>query len=148
MIKQAYVQASDQPEPALKEIKDRIETAVDATEGGTGLKRLACWLQMPVDSAFEKMMDSNCQARAKEVGALLSGKDGLFTPADLGSVLSAPPAWAGIDKALKTGSAVYVNGPADHVGGRTGPARQGGTDRGHRHGRRPGRHRGRHPGPR
>ncbi|GLV87473.1 hypothetical protein Slala03_71620 [Streptomyces lavendulae subsp. lavendulae] len=117
MIKQAYVQAGDKPEPALKEIKDRIATAVDATEGSTGLKRLACWLQMPVDSAFGKMMDSNCQARAKEVGALLSGKDGLFTPADLGSVLSAPAAWTGIDKALKAGSAVYVNGPADHVGG-------------------------------
>ncbi|MFE2527223.1 hypothetical protein ACFXEL_23575 [Streptomyces sp. NPDC059382] len=118
VIEQAYVQAGDKPTPALKDIRDRIAKAVDATEGSTGLKRLACWLQMPVDSAFGKMMDSNCQGRAKEVGALLSpGKDGLFTPADLGSVLSASAAWAGIDTALKSERAVYVNGPAEHVGG-------------------------------
>ncbi|MBC3840580.1 hypothetical protein GXW82_10880 [Streptacidiphilus sp. 4-A2] len=73
---------------------------------------------MPVDSAFGKMMDNNCQRRAKEVGALLSpGKEGLFTPADLGSVLSPPKTWAGIDTALKSERAVYVNGPAGHVGG-------------------------------
>ncbi|MFE5766929.1 hypothetical protein ACFQ7O_00950 [Streptomyces sp. NPDC056485] len=118
MIEQAYVQADDKPTPSLKEIRDRIAKAVDATEGSTGFKRLASWLQMPVDSAFGKMMDSNCQARAKAVGALLSpGKDGLFTPADLGSVLSAQAAWTGIDTALKAERAVYVNGPAEHVGG-------------------------------
>ncbi len=118
MIEQAYVQAGDKPTPALKDIRDRIAKAVDATEGSPGLKRLTCWLQMPVDSAFGKMMDSNCQARAKDVGALLSpGKDGLFTPADLGSVLSASAAWTGIDTALKSERAVYVNGPAEHVGG-------------------------------
>ncbi|MFF7296480.1 hypothetical protein [Streptomyces sp. NPDC008265] len=120
MIEQAYVQAGDKPAPALKEIRDRIAKAVDATEGSTGLERLACWLQMPVDSGFGKMMDSNCQGRAKKVGALLSPtKEGLFTPADLGSVLSASAAWAGIDIALKAERAVYVNGPADHVGGTT-----------------------------
>ncbi|MFJ7209633.1 hypothetical protein ACIQWR_39640 [Streptomyces sp. NPDC098789] len=118
MIEQAYVQAGDKPTPALKDIRDRIAKAIDETAGSTGLERLRCWLQMPVDSAFGKMMDSNCQGRAKEVGALLSpGKDGLFTPGDLGSVLSASAAWAGIDTALKSERAVYVNGPADHVGG-------------------------------
>ncbi|MFI8266283.1 MULTISPECIES: hypothetical protein [unclassified Streptomyces] len=117
MIKQAYVQADDKPTPALGDVRDRIATKVAATEGSTGLKRLACWLQMPVDSTFKKMMDADCKERAKSVGTLLSGEGGLFTPADLGSVISAPAAWAGIDKALKAGSAVYVNGPADHVGG-------------------------------
>lgn len=118
MIAQAYVRVGDKPTPALKDIRERISKAVDATEGSTGLKRLACWLQMPVDSTFGKMMDSNCQARAKEVGALLSpGTGGLFTPADLGSVLSPSAAWNGIDAALKAERAVYVNGPADHVGG-------------------------------
>ncbi|MFF3019411.1 hypothetical protein [Streptomyces sp. NPDC057939] len=118
MIKQAYVQAGDKPTPALGDIRDRIANAVDATKGSTGLERLVCWLQMPVDSSFGKMKDSNCQGRAKGIGALLSPeKDGLFTPADLGSVLSAPAAWAGIDTALKAERAVYVNGPAEHVGG-------------------------------
>ncbi|MFJ4714313.1 hypothetical protein [Streptomyces sp. NPDC088785] len=118
MIKQAYVQTGDKPTPGLKDIRDRIAKAVDATEGGTGIERLSCWLQMPVDATFGKMKDSNCQGRAKAIGALLSpGKGGLFTPADLGSVMSAPAAWAGIDTALKAERAVYVNGPAEHVGG-------------------------------
>ncbi|WP_327302250.1 hypothetical protein OG730_00825 [Streptomyces sp. NBC_01298] len=118
MIEQAHVQAGDKPTPALKDIRDRIATAVGETEGGTGLKRLTCWLQMPVDSAFGKMMDVNCQERAKVVGALLSPGEGrLFTPADLGSVINASAAWTGIDTALKSERAVYVNGPASHVGG-------------------------------
>ncbi|MER5883693.1 hypothetical protein ABT160_07680 [Streptomyces sp. NPDC001941] len=119
MIRQAYVQAGDEPTPALKDIRDRIATAVDATDG-SGLERLTCWLQMPVDSSFGKMMDSDCQGRGNRIGGLLSpAKGGLFKPADLGSVLVASAAWAGIDKALKAGSAVFVNGPAEHVGGAT-----------------------------
>ncbi|MFH9044324.1 hypothetical protein ACH4FA_34010 [Streptomyces sp. NPDC017966] len=118
-IRQAYVQAGDNPTPALKDIKDRITTAVYSTQGSTGLERLKWWLQVPRDSAFEaKMMDSDCMPRAERVGALLSpGKGGLFTPADLGSVLNPSATWAGIDTALKAGRAVYVNGPAGHVGG-------------------------------
>jgi hypothetical protein len=117
-IKQAYVQAGANPTPPLKDIKDRIATAVDSTEGSTGFERLTCWLQVPCDSAFGKMMDRDCMPRAKKVGALLSpGKGGLFTPADLGSMLNPSVTWAGIDTALKAGRAVYVNGPAEHVGG-------------------------------
>ncbi|MFJ3902803.1 hypothetical protein [Streptomyces sp. NPDC090025] len=118
MIEQAYVQADDKPTPTLKDIRDRISKAVDATKDDEGIDRLKCWLQMPVDASFKKMIDSKCQDRATRVGGLLSpGKSGLFTPADLGSVLVPATAWAGIDDALKAERAVYVNGPAGHVGG-------------------------------
>ncbi|MFI5766134.1 hypothetical protein ACIA8F_35025 [Streptomyces sp. NPDC051563] len=55
--------------------------------------------------------------------ALLSpGKDGLFTPADPGSVMSAPAAWTGIDTRLKAARAAYINGPAETGDGAAGPS--------------------------
>ncbi|WP_424213750.1 hypothetical protein ACN20G_17655 [Streptomyces sp. BI20] len=118
-IKQAYVQADDKPSPALKDVRDRIATAVAATTGATGLKRLAYWLQVPETSEFKKMLDSNCHGRAEAIGGVLSSGEagGLLTPADLGSVSSPAVTWAAIDTGLKAGRAVYVKGPAGHVGG-------------------------------
>src|ERR1044072_8215648 len=71
MIEQAYVQAGDQTTPTIQDIRARISQAVDATAGPV-LDRLKCWLQMPTDSMFTGMMDSDCQGRAQRVGALLS----------------------------------------------------------------------------
>lgn len=117
VIEQAYVQADDKTAPTLKEIRDRISTAVDATEG-TALERLKCWLQMPVDSTFAKMVDSDCQVRAKRVGGLLSpGAGGLYDPSDLSVGIGVPAKWTAIDKAVKAERAVYVNGSTGHVGG-------------------------------
>ncbi|MFJ7265498.1 hypothetical protein ACIQV3_02310 [Streptomyces sp. NPDC099050] len=117
MIEQAYAQADDKTTPAVKDIRARISTAVDATTG-TGLERLQCWLQMPADSTFPKMLDSDCQVRAKRVGGLLSpGKGGLSEPSDLSVALGVPAKWTAIDTALKAERAVYVNGSTGHVGG-------------------------------
>ncbi|MFJ4783633.1 hypothetical protein [Streptomyces sp. NPDC088794] len=117
MIKQAYVQADDPTTPTVKDIRDRISKAVDATTG-TALERLQCWLQMPADSTFAKMLDSDCQVRAKRVGGLLSaGKDGLYEPSDLSVTIGVPAKWTAVDKAVKADRAVYVNGSTGHVGG-------------------------------
>ncbi|MGW1209038.1 hypothetical protein ACWD5F_05335 [Streptomyces sp. NPDC002499] len=117
MIKQAYVQADDTTAPTVKDIRDRISKAVDATTG-TALERLQCWLQMPADSTFAKMLDSDCQVRAKRVGGLLSaGKDGLYEPSDLSVAIGVPAKWTAVDKAVKADRAVYVNGSTGHVGG-------------------------------
>ncbi|MGW6849104.1 hypothetical protein ACWGCK_10130 [Streptomyces virginiae] len=95
----------------------RISTAVDATTG-TALERLTCWLQMPGDSTFAKMLDSDCQVRAKRVGGLLSpGAGGLCEPSDLSVALGVPAKWTAVDTAVKADRAVYVNGSAGHVGG-------------------------------
>ncbi|WP_327257162.1 hypothetical protein [Streptomyces sp. NBC_01244] len=51
MLEQAYVQAGDKTTPAVKDVRARISTAVDATTG-TALERFKCWLQMPADSTF------------------------------------------------------------------------------------------------
>ncbi|PWK64369.1 hypothetical protein BCL76_11512 [Streptomyces sp. CG 926] len=117
MIEQAYVQADDETAPTVKNIRERISTAVDATTG-TALERLKCWLQMPVDSTFAKMSDSDCQVRAKRIGGLLSpGEGGLYEPSDLSVAIGVPAKWTAIDKAVKAERAVYVNGSTGHVGG-------------------------------
>ncbi|MFD9082786.1 hypothetical protein ACFYYM_36640 [Streptomyces erythrochromogenes] len=118
MIEQAYVQAGDETTPTVKEVRERISKAVDAT-AGTALERLKCWLQMPADSTFAKMSDSDCQVRARRVGGLLSpGAGGLYEPSDLSVAIGGVPAkWVAIDKAVKAERAVYVNGSTGHVGG-------------------------------
>ncbi|MFI8280624.1 hypothetical protein ACIGBH_38165 [Streptomyces sp. NPDC085929] len=76
------------------------------------------WLQMPADSTFAKMSDSDCQVRAKRVGGLLSpGEGGLCEPSDLSVAIGVPAKWTAIDKAVKAERAVYVNGSTGHVGG-------------------------------
>ncbi|MET7474870.1 hypothetical protein ABZT17_11005 [Streptomyces sp. NPDC005648] len=118
MIEQAYVQADDKTSPAVKDIRERISKAVDATTGTTALERLRCWLQMPVDSEFAKMLDNDCQVRARRVGGLLSsGTGGMYEPADLSVALNVPGKWTAIDSAVKAERAVYVNGSTGHVGG-------------------------------
>ncbi|MFF2523779.1 hypothetical protein [Streptomyces liangshanensis] len=118
MIEQAYVQAGDTTTPTIKDIRERIAKAVDAT-AGTALERLKCWLQMPADSTFAKMLDSDCQVRARRVGGLLSpGEGGLYEPSDLAVAIGGVAAkWTAIDKAVKAERAVYVNGSTGHVGG-------------------------------
>ncbi|MEV7413849.1 hypothetical protein [Streptomyces sp. NPDC089919] len=116
MIDQAYVQADDKTTPAVKDIRERIATAVDATTG-TALARLTCWLQMPQDVTFAKMVDPDCKPRATRVGGLLSGEGGLYEPADLSVALGVPAKWAAIDKALAADRAVFVSGSTGHVGG-------------------------------
>ncbi|MFD4735898.1 hypothetical protein ACFWNQ_00805 [Streptomyces virginiae] len=117
MIEQAYVQAGDKTTPTVKDIRALISTAVDATTG-TALERLKCWLQMPGDSTFAKMLDSDCQVRAKRVGGLLSpGTGGLYEPSDLSVALGVPAKWTAVDTAVKADRAVYVNGSTGHVGG-------------------------------
>lgn len=118
MINQAYVQAGDKTTPAAKDIRERIFQAVDATTG-TALDRLKCWLQMPADSTFAKMLDSDCQVRARRVGGLLSpGAGGLYEPSDLSVAIGGAQAkWTAVDKALTAERAVYVSGSTGHVGG-------------------------------
>ncbi|MEV7395100.1 MULTISPECIES: hypothetical protein [unclassified Streptomyces] len=118
VIEQAYVQAGNQTTPTVKDIRERISEAVDATTG-TALERLKCWLQMPTDSTFARMLDKDCQVRARSVGGLLSpGAGGLYEPSDLSVAIGAIPArWTAIDTAVKAERAVYVNGSTGHVGG-------------------------------
>ncbi|MFK8906407.1 hypothetical protein [Streptomyces sp. YS-3] len=116
MIEQAYVQAADQTTPAVQDIRDRISQAVDATVG-SARDRLTCWLQIPIDSMFTKMIDSDCQGRARRVGALLSPETGLHVPSDLSMPFEIEGKWAALEEAVKAGRAVFVNGPAEHVGG-------------------------------
>ncbi|AWZ06653.1 hypothetical protein DRB96_21285 [Streptomyces sp. ICC1] len=62
---------------------------------------------MPADSTFAKMLDSDCQVRAKKVGGLLSpGAGGLCEPSDLSVALGVPAKWTAIDKAVKAERAV------------------------------------------
>lgn len=117
MIEQAYVRADDTTTPTVKDIRERISKAVDATTG-TAIERLKCWLQMPADSTFAKMLDSDCQVRARRVGGLLSpGAGGLYEPSDLSVAIGVPAKWTAVDKAVKADRAVYVNGSTGHVGG-------------------------------
>lgn len=117
MIEQAYVQVGDETVPTIRNIKERISRAVDATRG-TGPERLNCWLQMPTDSTFAGMSDSDCQVRAERVGGLLSrGAERLYKPSSLSVPINLPGKWAAIDEALRDERAVYVNGSPGHVGG-------------------------------
>ncbi|MDQ1033978.1 hypothetical protein QFZ75_000394 [Streptomyces sp. V3I8] len=117
MIEQAYVQVGDQATPTIQAIRARISQAVDATDGPV-LARLKCWLQMPADSTFTKMMDNDCQVRAQEVGARLSpGAGGLYKSSDLSVPLQIEGKWVAVDKAVKAERAVIINGSTGHVGG-------------------------------
>jgi hypothetical protein len=117
VIEQAYVQADDKTTPTVKDIRARISEAVDAT-AGTAFERLSRWLQMPADSTFANMLDSDCQVRAQGVGGLLSpGAGGLYKPSDFSVAFDVPAKWTAVDKAVKAERAVYVNGSTRHVGG-------------------------------
>jgi hypothetical protein len=117
VIDQAYVQSGDETTPTVKDIRERISQAVDTTTG-TALERLTCWLQMPADTTFKRMLDSDCQGRARRVGGLLSRETGgLYEPSGLSVKFRVPEKWSAIDKAVKAGRAVYVNGSTGHVGG-------------------------------
>ncbi|MFJ2646180.1 hypothetical protein ACIO1C_05550 [Streptomyces sp. NPDC087420] len=117
MIEQAYVQATDETAPTVKVIRERISKGVAGTKG-TALERLQWWLQMPADSTFGKMLDNDCQVRARRVGVLLSpGEKGLYEPAGLALAMNVPGKWKTIDGALEADRAVYLNGSTGHVGG-------------------------------
>lgn len=117
MIEQAYVQAGDQTTPTIQALRDRISQAVDASPG-TALDRLTYWLQMPTDPEFTRMMDNDCQVRARRVAdSLSSGAEGLYQSSDLSVPLKISDKWVAIDKAVMADRAVIINGSTGHVGG-------------------------------
>ena len=117
MIEQQPVQAGDRTTPTITDIRQRIAVAVDGTQG-TAFERLKTWLQMPIEPDFVEAVDRRCEARAQDVGTLLSPAGmGPFTPASLASKFGVEDRWITIDKKLVGGQAVAVQGNTGHVGG-------------------------------
>jgi len=116
MIEQKPVQTDDQTTPSIKDVRERIEQAVEAVSGSAST-HLTKWLQVPTDSSFKRAVDSDCRVRARAVGALLSPDGKPYNPTSLSSSIAPKKNWEAIDKQLKSGYAVIVEGTPSHVCG-------------------------------
>lgn len=117
-IEQAAVQEGDQTSPPIREIKQRIERAVERVSNSAS-EHLITWLQMPEDPSFGRMIKGDCEKRAKDLSGRLCGEGlGSYQPSSLMQRSGIPERWSAIDRALEAGRAAPIKGASFYVCGR------------------------------